>query len=396
MEGVLRQINKKIKNKVNMFLHTILPDKIPEFSVSEVDEVIFFIYLNKNEIILISHLGDQEADEVIKVGVCDNEFVFYPARADSAFFNEQFELRTFAFIETILTNKINLIAQKIYQNITFLCDKILEYKMLYLAKLTNIEYEIDLDDRTKILCVNPNLYHHFDEALKDRLTNIAKTNLLDSPLHIFKLIFPSGICDIESFMSKKNVLEAGILKNYYNTSNLINPNTTLQLQISSNGKEIEFECMFEQLYLQVTPNGKFSAYGKIKLVSINALSLQPDTMLYSNNDLKVIFKKDYIELHNLSPENITINSLASIFVLQGINPFDIKLDNINIIIPPRNNINITLKKDHYFGAIKNLCEEKLHNQKIKHSIKLIYSSNKETRTLVGSSSYRLYDMFMQI
>ncbi|RAX54708.1 hypothetical protein CCY99_02805 [Helicobacter sp. 16-1353] len=400
MEDIFKVINKKVKNKVNILINTILPSKIPEFSINEVEEPIFFIYLNKNEIAFISHLDNKEADEIIKVGITNNEFVFYPLKENSMFFGKDFEFKTFEFIEVILSNKLHLIAKKIYKDICFLSDKILEYKTVYISKLKNIDFFIDVVDNSNITNVNETLNSLFNNAIKDKLYNIAKTNILDTPLNIFGLIFPDGIHEISYFMEQKSALEASMLKNYYNKSNIANPKLIESLQVEINGKEFEFEYCINSFFLQYSVTKKIFAKAKVCINNINALNIQPDTILYSNNDLKVVVKRNNIAVYNQTDSSISLYGLCSIFLLDNNKPFETKIENINLKIPINEEISMVSKKDTYFGTIKNLNTDIIKNGKIKHSIKLTYSlsNNKhiETKNLVGSSQYMLCDIFDNI
>lgn len=402
MEDMFKTINKKVKNKVNILLNTILPSKIPEFSVNDVKEPIFFIYLNKKEIAFISHLDDKEADEIIKVGVIDDEFIFYPLKQDSVFFNKGLEFKTFEFIEIILSNKLNLIAKKIYKDIVFLSDRIIEYKMLYTSKLKNINFTIEVVDNSKITSINNALSKSFGSAIKEKLYELANTNILDTPLNIFSVIFPNGIYNIADFMKQESALDSDMLKNYYNKSNIANPKLIEYMQVDINGKEFEFEYCINSLLLQYSVTKQVFAKSQIYIKNINALNLQPDSIIYSNNDLKVVIKRNNIVVHNKTNDNISLYNLGSTFSLDNDKPFETTINNINLKIPTNEEMSIVLKKDTYFGAIKNLNINTIQNSKIKHTIKITYAipnttdKNLNSKNLVGSSQYKLSDIFKNI
>ena len=148
MEGILKEINNKVKYKLSMLLSNIVPPKMPEFSIQDSKEAIFFIYLQNDKISFISHKDDKEGDEIIKVGMINDKSTFYPIKQDSIYFGEKFELQTSRFIESILNNKLNIIANKIYSDMEFFLDKIMEYEALYINKLDNMEIKLNLLDKT--------------------------------------------------------------------------------------------------------------------------------------------------------------------------------------------------------------------------------------------------------
>ena len=69
MEGIFKEINNRVKHKLSMLLSNIVPPKMPEFSIQDSKEAIFFIYLQNDKISFISHKDDKEGDEIIKVGM---------------------------------------------------------------------------------------------------------------------------------------------------------------------------------------------------------------------------------------------------------------------------------------------------------------------------------------
>lgn len=395
MKDTFKGINKKIKNKVNIFLNTILPSKIPEFSINNTEEAIFYIYLNKNEISFISHESNKEADEIIKVGVIGDEFAFYPTKKDSAFLNNGFEFKSFEFIEVILSNNLNLIAKKIYDDIVFLGDKILDYKTLYISKLKGITFNIKITDDSNITNTNDSINELFVDAMKIELEKIVKTNILDTPINIFRLIYPDGIYDIERIIEQKSGLDGSMLKTYYNKSNLANPKLMQNFKIDIKDRSLEFHYFIDSVFLDNLINKKMIANASIIIKNIDGINFLPDKILYSNNDFRITIKLDSIIIHNQANSDISLHNLNSNFTIRSEEkPFEIKIDNINLKIPTKEEVSIILKRDIHFGNIKNIDMNMILNTQIKHNIKITYTlKDNNIKNLMGSSQYKLMDIF---
>lgn len=392
MEGILKSINNKVKHKINILLNTIVPSKIPEFSIHNTDEAIFFIYLSDNQVHFVSHNNNENGDEIIKVGRANNEFTFYPIKKDSIFFEENSGLKTFQFIEAIVNNKINIIANKIYNDMIFLLDKITEYKTLYINKLNDMKINLNIIDKTNITYTNEELYSKLNNKISQELQNLAKTNIRDSLINIFKTMYPDGIYDIESFITQKSSLNADMLKNYYNQSNLSNPNLIEKTNITINNQELEINYIIKEMRLKCTSKKQLYADSEVIVDFINGIDVQPDEIFYSNNEIRVNINKGSFSIHNNTDNNIYINNIKNIFYInEAIDPF-IQAINSNIKIDANMEINIKMNYNKKDVAISNLTTDNIHKYIIIHSIKITYTIDSTTKNLVGKSQYKLYNI----
>ena len=387
MEGIFKKINDKVKSTIAGFFDNT-SQKTPKFSIQDSAQALFFIYLQNNKITLLSHKDDQKSDEIIKVGLEDNQFNFYPIKQDSIFFGERFEIQTNRFCESILQNKLNLIAYKIYNDIEFFLDKIVEYEALYINKIKNMQIKLDLFDKTNIIVANDELHEKCKDKILEQLHNLATKNIKDSHLNIFTILHPNGISDIEQFMQQKTTLNANTLKNYYNKSNLSNPNLIEKINIEINNQILEINYLIKNLYLQTSKTGQIYAISKVIIDSIDGINIQPDEILYSNNEIKVTISKKNLTIKNLTNKNIFINNITSIFYIgNSTQPFTQTLHS-NIKINANEIININKKNT----ILTNLTNENLHQHFIINSIKINYAIDDEIKNLIGSSKHKLSDI----
>lgn len=388
MEGILKEINNKVKHKLSMLLSNIVPPKMPEFSIQDSKEAIFFIYLQNDKISFISYKDDKEGDEIIKVGMINDKFTFYPIKQDSIYFGEKFELQTSRFIESILNNKLNIIANKIYSDMEFFLDKIMEYEALYINKLDNMEIKLNLLDKTNIIYANDELYKKCSNEILEKLHYLTKTNIRDSHLNIFSIMYPDGINDIEHFMIQKTSLNANMLKNYYNKSNLSNPSLIEKIDIEIGNQTLEINYLIKNIYLKHSTKRQIYANSEVLIDSINGINMQPNDILYSNNEIKVIINKDSLIIKNLTNKNIDINEINSTFYINNsTQPFS-QTQNTNIKI----NANTEISIDKKNVSIKNLTANNIQQYSIMHNIKLTYAIDDESKNLVGKSQYKLCDI----
>ena len=387
MEGIFEKINDKVKSTIAGFFDNT-SQKTPKFSIQDSAQALFFIYLQNNKITLLSHKDDQKSDEIVKVGLEDNQFNFYPIKQDSIFFGERFEIQTNRFCESILQNKLNLIAYKIYNDIEFFLDKVVEYEALYINKIKNMQIRLDLLDKTNIIVANDELHEKCKDKILEQLHNLATNNIKDSHLNIFTILHPNGISDIEQFMQQKTTLNANTLKNYYNKSNLSNPNLIEKINIEINNQILEINYLIKNLYLQTSKTGQIYATSKVIIDSIDGINIQPDEILYSNNEIKVTISKKNLTIKNLTNKNIFINNITSIFYIgNSTQPFTQTLHS-NIKINANEIININKKNT----ILTNLTNENLHQHFIINSIKINYAIDDEIKNLIGSSKHKLSDI----
>lgn len=389
LERGLRDINQKLKSKVHNLLQKIRPEKSPQFRAQRTDEIICYIFIKRDEIVLISHdlksRGAPNTDEIIAVGVVEGEFAFYPASANSRFFGAPNELKTFEFIELILTQRLHIIAQKIYENIAFVSEKIVEYRTLYAAKLEGIDIGIHIADRTEILAYRESLESALRESLEARLRVIIGDNVLDSAAHIFRFIFPNGISDILAFMERENRLSAAILKSYYNTSNLANAEILQHIKARIDTREVEFSLFFERILLKNSP--KLSAIAHITLQSISVPIIAAHDIFYSNSDIKATISGDILTLDNLTAEPIAILGIKSSFTIIN-TPFETNLKALKSPLKAHSSLKIIIAPSHL-----KIFYYKTFQDVIRHAFKLIYATPSTQNTLLGSSRHKWSDVF---
>lgn len=365
----------------------LIPGNIPEFGVFNSKNPIFFVYFINGDIFYISHSANVEfseviIDEVIKVGIENDEFVFYPARGDSAFFRQNFEIDTFRFIELILHNNLNVVVSEILGVIESFERKILDYQVLYRQRLENAICNIDFIDRHGILGISANLKWEAENAIKVQIIEIAKENALDSKEHIFEILFGRGIYEVENI--SENAITQDKILSYYNRSNLTNC-VENEIAISIKGSlqnEMRFFISYfiDSIFLRANENGKIFADSKI---IIKTLSLQGSPKFcYSNNDLKIEFNGENIIIYNLQKISVILQSIKSKFIV----------GNDESTFEVREILNIDDKK-----LIKNsIFIKNLHlnlEGKILHKLELIYSVNGDEKRFVGSGSIKIVDMF---
>ena len=313
-------------------------------------------------------------------------------KKDSIFFEENSGLKTFQFIEAIVNNKINIIANKIYNDMIFLLDKITEYKTLYINKLNDMKINLNIIDKTNITYTNEELYSKLNNKISQELQNLAKTNIRDSLINIFKTMYPDGIYDIESFITQKSSLNADMLKNYYNQSNLSNPNLIEKTNITINNQELEINYIIKEMRLKCTSKKQLYADSEVIVDFINGIDVQPDEIFYSNNEIRVNINKGSFSIHNNTDNNIHINNIKNIFYInEAIDPF-IQAINSNIKIDANMEINIKMNYNKKDVAISNLTTDNIHKYIIIHSIKITYTIDGATKNLVGKSQYKLYNI----
>lgn len=367
---------QKLKKSFKKTLQTIIPHQIPEFCVSK-SPPLFFMYFINGEIFHISHkenvvFSEVVIDEVVQVGVENDEFAFYPVGADSAFFKQDFELDTFKFIELILSNNLNEIASEIYALLARFETKILDCEMLYKMKLKNAICNVEITDSGGILAINENLKWEVENAIKSALIEVASQNILDSKQNIFRLLFKDGIYDFENIA--ENIAMQDILKGYYNRSNL-SDNIEKSLEINLNKLRFFISYFTTNVLLELKNNGKFFINASILLNGIYLLG--SPKINYANADLKIEFDGENIHISNLQILQVILYSIKSKLSLQGAE------SNLNFSEQIALNGNITLDNSSFL--------EVKGDGKISHKLELIYSVNGDEKRFVGSASVRVLD-----
>lgn len=387
------KLKNSIKRKSKILLNMLMSNRqTPKFSVSECKNPIFFAYFIHGDIFFISNRENVEfseviIDEVIKVGVENNEFVFYPAREDSAFFKDKYEIDTFNFIELIIANNLNEVASEIHSAIEAFRRRILDYAIFYQQRLENAICSIDFSDRCGILALDLNLKWEIENALKAQIAQIAKENILDSNANIFEILFGAGIYEVENVaenaISESQIMSSKLL-NYYNRSNLAN-NVENELCValnvdSSNAMRFFIRYFIDSILLKTNENGKIFANAHI---AIKTLSMQGSPKFcYLNNDLKITFEGDNIIIYNLQKIPFILHSIKSKWIISS----------DESTFESTQNLTIKDKK-----LIKNTAIlENLHlhlDDKISHKLELLYSINGDSKQFFGSGSVKIIDIF---
>ncbi len=393
------KLKNSIKRKSKMLLNMLMPHfskdgQTPEFSVSECKNPIFFVYFIHGDIFFISNRPNVEfseviIDEVIKVDIENNEFVFYPAREDSAFFKDKYEIDTFRFIELIIANNLNEVSSEIHSAIEVFRCKILDYAIFYQQRLENAICSIDFSDRHGILALDLNLKWEIENALKARIAQIAKENILDSKANIFEILFGAGIYEVEGV--GENAISQDKLLNYYNRSNLANNvenelcvtlNVGDSADFNQNAPKIQFFIRYfiDSIFLKTNENGKIFANAHIV---IKTLSMQGSPKFcYLNNDLKIEFMGENICIYNLQKIPFILHSLKSKWIISSNESTFESMQNLTI-------------KDK--KLIKNTAIlENLHlhlDDKISHKLELLYSTQSDEKRFFGSGSVKICDIF---
>ena len=394
------KLKNSIKRKSKILLNMLMSNRqTPKFSVSECKNPIFFAYFIHGDIFFISNRPNVEfseviIDEVIKVGVENNEFVFYPAREDSAFFKDKYEIDTFNFIELIIANNLNEVASEIHSAIEAFRRRILDYAIFYQQKLENAICSIDFSDRCGILALDLNIKWEIENALKAQITQIAKENIIDSNANIFEILFGAGIYEVENVaenaISESQIMSSKLL-NYYNRSNLAN-NVENELCVAlnvgdsgdfnQNAPKMRFFIRYfiDSILLKTNENGKIFANAHIV---IKTLSMQGSPKFcYLNNDLKITFIGDNIIIYNLQKIPFILHSIKSKWIISS----------DESTFESTQNLTIKDKK-----LIKNTAIlENLHlhlDDKISHKLELLYSTQSDEKRFFGSGSVRFADIF---
>lgn len=382
------KLKNSIKRKSKILLNMLMSNRhTPNFSVSECKNPIFFAYFIHGDIFFISNRPNVEfseviIDEVIKVGVENNEFVFYPAREDSAFFKDKYEIDTFRFIELIIANNLSAVASEIHSAIEAFRRKILDYAIFYHQRLDNAICSIDFSDRHGILALDLNLKWEIENALKAKIMHIAKENIVDIKANIFEILFGEGIYEVENVAT--NAITQDKLLNYYNRSNLSN-NVENELCValnvdSSNKMRFFIRYFIDSILLKANENGKIFANAHIV---IKTLSMQGSPKFcYLNNDLKIAFEGENIIIYNLQKIPFILHSIKSKWIISS----------DESIFESTQNLNIKDKK-----LIKNTAIlENLHlhlDDKISHKLELLYSTQSDEKRFFGSGGVKIVDIF---
>lgn len=384
------KLKNSIKRKSKILLNMLMSNRqTPKFGVSECKNPIFFVYFIHGDIFFISNRPNVEfseviIDEVIKVGVENNEFVFYPAREDSAFFKDKYEIDTFRFIELIIANNLNEVASEIHSAIEAFRRKILDYAIFYRQRLENAICSIDFSDRCGILALDLNLKWEIENALKVQIAQIAKENIIDSKANIFEILFGGGIYEVENLA--ENAITQDKLLNYYNRSNLAN-NVENEIFValdsskdSSNAMQFFIRYFIDSILLKANENGKIFANAHIV---IKTLSMQGSPKFcYLNNDLKIEFEGENITIYNLQKIPFILHSIKSKWIISS--------DESTF----ESTQNLTIKDKKLIKNTSILENLHLHlDDKISHKLELLYSTQSDEKRFFGSGSVRIADIF---
>ncbi|MGX2983075.1 hypothetical protein [Helicobacter sp. 23-1045] len=364
---------QKFKKNLKKTLQTIIPNKMPDFSVCEVENPLFFAYFVNGDIFHISHseniaFSEVIIDEVVKVGFENDEFIFYPQNAESAYFKGDFELDTYRFVELILENNLSEIASAIHAKIAQFREKIVDSAMLYKLKMQNAICNVEFVGEV----FDEDLKWEIESAIKSLICEIASENIIDSKRHIFEVLFENGIYDFDNIAESAPVRD--IFKRYYNRSNL-SDNIQRSLEIKLNKMRFFISYFFENIFLSTNIKGKIFIDSKVFINDIFLIGA-PE-INYANADLKIAFSGENIEITNLQKIQVILHSIKS----------NLKAQNAESTFDSNNEIIINDKiivKNTALLAIQN----KAKDSKIAHKLELIYSVGGVEKRFVGSGSVK--------
>lgn len=376
-----QKLKKQIKKKYSILSNTILPHKIPEFGVYDTEAILYVYFLN-GDIFYISLRDDMvfnevRIDEVIKVGIHNDEFGFYPARADSTFFKGEYELNTFKFIELIISNDLNLIVSRIFEEISYFEGRVLDYKMLYSLKLKDLICNISFIDEHDILAMSDNLRWEIENALKLEVSKLANENLLDSKQRFFDILFSEGIYNTDELLEEKHFVKQDMLKDYFNTSNLADSSIEYKTPISINNRTFIVTYFIDSAFLQRNLSKKMFANASVNVKSIDLCGYLD--MLYLNADIRVEFGIESMVIKNISNSGIMLHSINSTFSWEDKENLS-SMDDLEMQIDDEASfeLELILKDLHLYL-----------DSKIYHKIAIEYSKDGVRSRLVGSSSYKM-------
>lgn len=380
-------LKKIIAKKTSVLFSTIMPSKIPEFSIYDSLEPILFIYFSNNEILFINstqEIAPKQSDECIKCGIHNNEFVFYPANKNSSFFKTDLQIDTYRFIELIIATKLNVVITQIIDEIEYFKQKILDYKTIYLLKLRDMIINVKFNPiDTFELKLNQKLNWELENAIRKKASDFAHNNLIDSFSNLFNQIFPNGIFSSRLPLDS-HLINIEMVKRYYNKNNLIDSAFGDIFELNINEKIYQIIYFINSIHLQYTVRKKMFAETLANVVEINILGAQNEVIIYSNNDIKLELKRDMILLK--TQEKLRIKSLDFSFVCDDLT-HNISHKNLEI----KGESKIELNKSEIF-TLKHITKDFVQRARIRHNLHLVYEINGQERKVSGSSGYNLRDI----
>lgn len=386
-----KKLNKTTKRKIKFWLNRLLSkyarESSTKFSIADCKNPIFFVYLVNGNIYFIAHhenmgFGEVVIDEVIKGGFENGEFVFYPARKDSAFLKRDFEVDTLHFVKLIESSNLNAVAHDIWRVMEIFKHKIIDYEIIYHTRIENAICNIDFIDKCGIFSASVNLKWEVENTLKARIIEIAKENVIDSDANLFDVLFENGIDEVKNI--RENAITQDKLLNYCNRSNLTN-NIENEFSIVLNGNALNNVRFFigyfiDSIFLRTNENGRIFADS---IITINTLILQGSpNFYYMNNDLRIVFENENICIYNLQKIPFILHSLKSKWILGS--DESMLESNKKIIIKDKKLIKNTKLLQHLHLNM---------NSKIFHKLELLYSINDDNKRFLGSGSIKIADMF---
>lgn len=382
------KIKKKLKKKYNILSSTILPNNIPEFCVYDVEAILYLYFVN-GDIFYISSRSDVvfnevNINEIAKVGIHNDEIGFYPAKADSTFFKGEYELDTFRFIELIVSNDLNLIVSKIFDEISFFERIVLDYKMMYLLKLKDLVCNISFVDEYDILEMNNNLKFEFENVLKLKITKLASEHLLDTKQKFFDILFSDGIYNTDELLEDKHFISQDMLKEYLNSSNLADSNIEYKTNITINNRTFIITYFIDSIFLQKSINKKIFANTNVIVKGIDLCGYLD--MLYLNADIRVEFGIYDLVIKNNVEHNLIFHSIDSIFSYENKHN-KVSMEGLDKDVKDE----VVFKLDFLLKDLHLYLDSKIH-----HKISVEYTKNDTRNRLVGSSVFKISNMLDSI
>lgn len=382
------KIKKQLKRKYHILSSTILPNKIPEFGVYDTEAILYLYFVN-GDIFYISSKSDVvfnevKIDEMAKVGIHNGEIGFYPAKSDSVFFKGEYELDTFRFIELIVSNNLNLIVSRIFDEISFFEGRVLDYKMMYLLKIKDLAYNISFVDEYDILEINDNLRFEFENILRLKITELASENLLDTKQKFFDIMFSEGIYNTEELLEDKHFVNQDMLKEYLNSSNLSDNSIEYKTNIAVNGRTFVITYFIDSVFLQKNFNKKLFANANVIVKGIDLCGYLD--MLYLNADIRVEFGIYDLVIKNNNNHSLILHSIDSAFSYENKHN-KVSMEDLDRDVKDE----VMFKLDLLLKDLHLYLDSKIH-----HKISVEYTKNDTRNRLVGSSVFKIGDMLDSI
>lgn len=352
------------------------------FEIFDTNNPYCYAYITNNNKCFIHWRNNINENYGIKINKEGNKLIFYPSNKNSKLFDSDFKVKIDLIINLILENELNILAIKIYEIIENLKKIIIFNKKAYISRIESLKYSLKIKNNTQI---DVNI---IKDSIIENTKNIAKNNIIDSNINMFSLIFPKGINDTNDILAYMNLPE-DIVKHYYNKSNLSNSLIEQKTNININSYIIVLSYYISHLYIrdEMLENKNNIKINKILdceviIKDFDIPNIEPKTIVYSNNDIKITLQRDKIIIENLIQEIVVINYIKTLYSLKGHIFSEILIDNLKLPIKGKNKY-IVQTNDCKKINIKNIVLSMLGN-KISNKIQIKYITD-SPKQLIGNS-----------